>query len=314
MNNIMVKILILLLSSTVSLGALAQEVQGTKPELNNHTFIPVTSMTSSFNNTQLMLPIGIGSTANFDFTPDEPAFDTLSGLSGEILFASLGFKYSQKVQDWINFYLNLGLTARLGTNFESLLSQGFNTVVNFEIGTMINLYQTNRTRLSLSVAVQNYDANFVDIDGFIRDVVDGAPDPRIVREIPALTAGGGLHFAWGINDLFGVRAEATYAYGETFTRGRSSGLFSITGGVDVDFNDRFQVPLGMALTYSVTTEPEIVYVDNRSGRMFFAKLAYTGRKDFDLGLESGIMILPLENLEQKPKINMASITMSYFFN
>ena len=296
------------------IGHAQTEIEGQKPTLNDHTFIPVSFMGSPFNNTRLTLPIGIGSTANFNFSPSNPGLDTLSGLDGEILFATLGFRYDQKIQDWISFYLKLGLTARLGTNVESLLSQGFNTVVNFEIGSMVKLYQTNKTRLSLSVEVQNYDANFVDIAGFVVDVIEGNPDPRIVRQIPALTAGGGLHFAWGINDLFGVRGEATYAYGETFTRGSSSGLYSLKGGLDVDFYQRYQVPLGLAFTYTHTTEPEIVYVDNRSGRMFFWKLAYTGRKDFDLGIESGVMILPFENIDEKPTINMVNITMAYFFN
>lgn len=292
----------------------AQEVQGQKPTLNDHTFIPLSYLNSSFNNTALTMPLGVGTTANFNFEPSVPELDSLLGLDGEVLFAILGLKYTQKVQDWISFYLKLNLSARLGTDVESLLSQGFNTVISFEVGSMIKLYQTKKTRLALSVEVQNYDGNFVDISGFVRDVVDGAPDPKIIRRIPALTTSAGLHFAWGINDLFGVRGEGTYAYGETFTRGRSDGFYTIKGGVDVDFNKRFEVPLGVALTYALTTEPEIVYVDNETARMFFWKLAYTGRQDFDIGIEGGTMIIPFENLTTKPTVNLFSITMNYFFN
>lgn len=293
---------------------IAQEVEGSKPTLNGHTFIPVSLINSSFNITKLTTPIGIGTTRNFEFDPETPGLDTLDGLTGEILFANLGFRYHQKVQDWISFYFRLGLTARLGTNFESILSQGFNTVVNFEIGSMLKLYESKKTRLSLSVEVQNYDANFVDIRGFAEDIIAGRPDPQIVREVPALTAGGGLHFAWGINDIFGIRVESTYAYGETFTRGQSGGLYAIKGGVDIDFNNRFSVPIGLAFNLAVTTEPEIVYVDNRTGKMFFWKIAYTGRKDFDIGIETGLMELPFEGLDEKPRIEMVSLTMSYFFN
>ena len=292
----------------------AQEVQGQKPELNGHTFVPMSTLNTSFNNTSFTLPIGVGSTSNFNFTPSVPELDTLLGLNGEVLFAVLGFRYNQKVQDWISFYFNLGLTARLGTDFESLLSQGFNTVINFELGSMIKVYQTRKTRLAFSVGVQNYDANFVDISGFVQDVINGKSDPKIVRQIPALTTSGGLHFAWGINDLFGVRAQGIYAYGETFTRGRTDGFYSVEAGVDVNFYQRYKVPLGVAFTYSITTEPEIVYVDNESARMYFFKIAYTGRKDFDIGIEGGTMIIPFENVEKKPSVKMASLTMSYFFN
>ncbi len=305
---------LLFIISMGSFAVNAQEVQGQKPTLNDHTFIPLSYLNSSFNNTALTMPLGVGTTANFNFEPSVPELDSLLGLDGEVLFAILGLKYTQKVQDWISFYLKLNLSARLGTDVESLLSQGFNTVISFEVGSMIKLYQTKKTRLALSVEVQNYDGNFVDISGFVRDVVDGAPDPKIIRRIPALTTSAGLHFAWGINDLFGVRGEGTYAYGETFTRGRSDGFYTIKGGVDVDFNKRFEVPLGVALTYALTTEPEIVYVDNETARMFFWKLAYTGRQDFDIGIEGGTMIIPFENLTTKPTVNLFSITMNYFFN
>ncbi|GJM28497.1 MAG: hypothetical protein DHS20C17_11320 [Cyclobacteriaceae bacterium] len=314
MNRFHTLLLVIYLAAGGFLESLAQEVEGQKPKLNNHTFVPVSFMNSGFNNTSFTLPIGIGSTSNFNFSPALPELDSIDGLNGEILFASLGFKYSQKVQDWISFNLELGLTARLGTNVESILSQGFNTVINFEVGSMVKIYQSNKTRLSLSVVVQNYNANFVDIAGFVKDVINEESDPKILRQIPALTTGGGLHFAWGINDLFGVRAESTYIYGETFTRGKSNGFYSIKGGVDINFNERYQVPLGLAITYTITTEPKIVYVDNRSGRMFFGKLAYTGRKDFDIGIEAGAMVLPFQNIEEKPTILMANLTMSYFFN
>ena len=291
-----------------------QEVMGQRPVLNNHTFVPVSFMATSFNNSRLTMPIGIGTSSNFNFKPSVPALDTLEGLNGELLFAVLGLRYNQKVQDWISFYVRLALTARLGTDFESILSQGFNTVVNFEVGSMIKLYQSNKTRLSTSIEVQNYDANFVDISGFVKDVIEGKQNPKIVRRIPALTTSLGLHFAWGINDLFGFRAEGLVAYGETFTRGESGGYYSVSAGLDVDFNKRFKVPLGVAMTYTVTTEPEMVYVEEQSGRMFFWKLAYTGRKDFDIGLESGVITIPLENVEEKPTIDMFTITMTYFFN
>lgn len=292
----------------------AQEIQGQKPELNGHTFVPVSTLHTPFNNTSLTLPIGIGSTSNFNFTPTVPELDSLLGQDGEVLFAVLGFRYNQKVQDWISFHINLSLAARLGTDVESLLSQGFNTVINFELGSMIKVYQTKKTRLSFSTGIQNYDANFVDIGGFVEDVVNGNSDAKMVRQIPALTASAGLHFAWGINDLFGVRAEGVYAYGETFTRGRTDGFYSIKAGFDVNFNQRYKVPLGVALTYQVTTEPEIVYVDNESAQMYFFKIAYTGRKDFDIGIEGGTMIIPFENIDKKPSVEIASLTMSYFFN
>jgi len=195
----------------------------------------------------------------------------------------------------------------------ALLSQGFNTVVGFETGVLIRLLQREKVTLSLSYEVQSFEGNFVDIKGFVEDIVDGRK-PRLVRKIPAMTTGGGLHFAWGISPTLGLRSEASYSYGETFTRGPSSSRYKLSSYLDADLNAAVRVPIGFVFGYEITNEPEIVYVDDRTANSMLFKIAYTGRPDFDIGMELSNLRLPLENLDKRPSLKSISIVMSYYFN
>jgi len=58
----------------------------------------------------------------------------------------------------------------------------------------------------------------------------------------------------------------------------------------------------------------VVYVEDRNAQVINIKVAYTGRKDFDLGIKAGSLILPLENVDKKPTVSTVTFTMSYFFN
>jgi len=173
-------IILFFMVALIPLKLKAQDAGGEKPELNNHMFIPLTDFNSAFPKTRITVPIGLGTTSNFDF-PLLEDIDTLGNAKGDMLFVQLGFGYSQRIRDWVSFYMNAGLAARLGTNVESILSQGFNTVIQVELGSVIRLYRTDRTTLSISVSVNNYNANIIDIRAFVKDVVNGIPDPEVVR-------------------------------------------------------------------------------------------------------------------------------------
>jgi len=292
----------------------AQDKLGSKPMLNSHLFIPLSMIRTPFTNTKISAPLGFGQTSNFNFPLPIIGNDTLKGIKGEVVFATLGLQYRQRVRDWISFSARLSMTARLGTDLGSILFEGFNTVVNFEIGSTIRLFETKKIMLSTSFEIQNFEGNFVDISGFLLDVINRVPDPKVIKKVPALITGIGLHFAWGINQTFGLITNVSYSYGETFTRGQSANLYRITSMIDADLNPRFHIPIGFALSYTNTSKPDVVYIENKSAELWIWKVAYTGRKDFDFGIEYGIFFLPFEKADKKPRVTNFLFSMTYFFN
>ena len=309
--SLMLAVCMLLIPSRLT--AQDTQVQGQRVKLNNHAFINLSPIQTPFTNTNMTMTTGFGETGDFDFPPQLIRNDTITGLQGDLRLLDLGFQYRQKVRDWIAFYLHFGTAFRVGDETSALLSQGSNTVFHLEIGTMIKIIRKDHLMLSLSYEVQNFEGNFVDIDGFIEDILNGVK-PRLVRKVPALTTGVGAHFAWGISPTFGFRTNVAYSYGETFTRGSSSSRYNVSFSVDADFNPKFKVPLGLAFGYTVTTEPEIVYVDDRQANWYLIKIAYTGRAEFDFGIELSKISLPLENVDSRPEVNAIQLVMSYNFN
>jgi len=311
--------LILILTLLVLIPAMgwAQDIsnKGSKGNLNGHYFIPLSVNRTPFTNTRIMMPLGFGQTSSFEFPIPIIGGDSLFGASGEILLATLGIQYRQQVRDWISFNMKVEVAARVGTDVKSLLIEGLDNVISFELGTMIKLHETKKTLLSTSLKLQNLEGNFVDINGFVQDLLDSTVnDPSISRTVPALVAGVGLHFAWGISPTFGFSSVLAASYGETFTRGNSDTRITFGGFIEADLNPKFKIPIGLSIGAFSTTEPEYVYVDDKSAQIMISKLSYTGRADFDLGIEIAKATIPFENTETRPSVDMVQLVMTYFFN
>ena len=310
-------ITILTLLLLISFQGFAQrEDKGARPVLNGHSFIPLSVNRTPFTNSKITMPLGFGQTNGFDFPlPDIGPIDSLPTLDGEVIFATLGLQYRQKVRQNVAFYTRIEIAARVGTDINSLLLEGLDNVISFELGTMINVWETEKISLSTSARVMNLEGNFLDIKGYIQDLLDSsAVDPSISETVPALNAGVGVHFAWGISPTFGFTSSMSLTYGETFTRGNSDFRFAIGGFLEADFKPRFNVPIGLSFGLFTTTEPEFVYVDDKSAQVYITKLSYTGRSDFNFGIELGKATIPFESTETRPSVDLFQLSMSYYFN
>ena len=74
-----------------------------------------------------------------------------------------------------------------------------------------------------------------------------------------------------------------------------------------------KVPLGFSLAGTVARTPELGVEDERSTVSAAFQIAYTGRDDFMIGLESSWQSLPLEDLDQTLDLLGTSFALRYFF-
>jgi hypothetical protein len=65
-----------------------------------------------------------GGANDLKLTPLEIDDDRVSGLEGDVLYALVNIKYQFAVQDWVAVWGSVGLSARLGSEIQSLLAQG----------------------------------------------------------------------------------------------------------------------------------------------------------------------------------------------
>jgi hypothetical protein len=73
---------------------------------------------SPFTKSHFGMNLGIASASDFENIILEIEGEKIIGLKGSLIFADLNFDYQQKIKDWIAFYAQVGLTARIGTELK----------------------------------------------------------------------------------------------------------------------------------------------------------------------------------------------------
>lgn len=297
----------------VCMGVMAQADTTKRPSLGAHVFTPVTYSHLPFTNTFFSTLTGVGQTLDLVHQIDLPGNIQLRGLKGEVTFVDMGFAYQQRVRDWLAAYIHLDLSARLGTELQSILTQGFNTINSFDIGWHIRLAKGNKFALSTIVELQNNQGSFISVLGFISDIINDHPNPSLTRKIPVLGFATGLRFAYGLSDLVGFKASTDLAYGETYTRGKNGFAFTSSAGIDLDFYPRYSIPVGFVLNYSITSMPDFVFIEGKQAQLIRAKIAYTRAADFSLGIEYSFMKIPMINQDKSPSVQTIALTARYYF-
>ena len=306
-------ILILIVSSGSILNAQIEQ-SNNLPNLNNHYFIPNSNTPSPFIKSSFAMNLGIASSDDFENIILEIDDEPIIGLKGSLIFATLDFDYQQKIKDWIAFYLNVGMTARIGTELQSMLATGVNTVTAFKMGWLVHIAEGERDKLSTSLQINNYNANFINIGDFLVDVIDGAANPSISKKAPILNGSLGLRYAHAFNEMFGFQGFGDIGYGESYERGKSSFVYDIGGLFDMNLATKTKTPLGIALFYNISAHPDLVQVKNNFATNGGLKISYSGAPHFNLGLEISRIRVPIPNVEEKVNSSSVIISSKYFFN
>jgi len=288
--------------------------EGNIPVLYGHQFTTIVSFRYPFMNTSFQSHVGIGSTEAFKLPTVQIDSIELTGIGGGILFANLGFEYHQKVKEWLVFRLRTGLGARIGTEVQTFLTHGINTVTSTELGWQFLLKKHERYLLSASVVVQSSSASFTSIVGFIGDIINNVPHPSISRKVPALSTTGGVQFVYVLSPVLGLSAYADIGYGESLNRGEAGFGYDTGAALDFNFNDRYDLPLGVVLAYELALQNELSHEADESANIAWFKLAYTGAKDFSLGLDFYSGSIPLSNIDSRVTTNGFLLTSRFYFN
>jgi hypothetical protein len=283
------------------------------PTLNNHEFIPTTGGQYPFTSTSVSTYMGYGQTVNFNVPIYEINDQRVIGLTGDVIFADLVFKYQQRIRERLAFYTRFNLAARLGSDVQTVLGHGLNTITSFEIGWKIKLIEQEKFIMSTQIELQNHKGSFMNILGFVRDIKNDVPDPQITENVPVLTGGTGFLFAYGINDIFGLNFYSELTWGETYKRGENAFRFQLGGNFDVNFYQRFNIPIGLVLSSVLTSQPDVVYANGRTAKIFIFKIAYTKSTDFVLGIEWMNMITPMPEVDKDPLAQSFGLSTRYYF-
>jgi len=291
-----------------------EETDNNVPELSGHYFIPVSIMPNPFIKSHFTTNLGIAQSSEFENFILEIDGEKILGLKGTLIFASLDFEYQQKIKDWIALYINYSLNARLGTELQSILTQGVNTVGSSRIGWLIKIVEKERFMLSGDIQVNNHSATFISISQFVKDLVQDSVVTSISRQVPILNMNGGLRFAYAISKTFGLQAYSDFGYGDSYKRGVSDYIYRIGLAFDANLAFTTKVPLGFAAFFNASAVPENVHVAGKSATSTGLKISYAAGQHFNIGLELSRVKIPIPNVEEKVISTLAFISSKYYFN
>jgi hypothetical protein len=285
-----------------------------KPMLNGHTFSSVNTTKSAFIHTQVAAELGIGNTGIIELPGIKIGETEILAFAGNVAFLSANVSYQQKLNDWLALSLTLNIGGRLGTSISTILVDGVNTYSGGSLGWNFRVIHKKKFNLSGSLFVKNISGRFINLIGYITDIIDSIPNPAVIKNIPVLNVGIGAQGAWAFNNTFGLQFGAEFSYGESFQR-EINKLFStinITG--DVDLMPRKHIPLGFALGYMLTSSPEKTYLKFIYTNIFSGKIAYTGSSDFELGLQFILNKVELASeVKKKPMLFKTQLDFKFYF-
>ena len=287
------------------------------PYLGGHQFMPNNYVKDPFLNTAVRNTLGIGRALDVEIPVVIIDGEELIALRGDVLFLSLDFEYQHRVKDWLGVWGRFLIFGRLGSGTEALLAQGITAVSGFDLGWLFKLHRTNKTQLAGSLSLSNTSSTIVNLLDFINGIIEGdyPPNNQLVRNIPSLQVNSGLRFAWAVNEFFGTYLLGELNFGQSAVERHLGKLFYSLGGVlDFHLTTRTVLPFGVALGAIYSSLPRTGDLTNKNFESIFLRIGYNTEKDFIIGIETSIDLIPLEATRKSLKVGLTTINMQYYFH
>ena len=193
------------------------------------------------------MTIGVGTILNLPLPTVTIGNRIVIAPTGERAVVTMGASHEQAIKDWLSVDVGVKLVGWLGTNVSSLLSQGVNTVIGFNLGWKVRVVETEKFLRTGSLDLVNGNITRVDANGFVKGTIDSV---SIVSSNPLLSSKPTL--------LTGVIARAAYAFNPVF-----GAAVSLSGNMDLLLMCKvsFAVSLGVVCrqTPSVEDVASLVY-------------------------------------------------------
>lgn len=283
------------------------------PALNGHRFSSTSFMRSSFITTHVQADIGYGQTSLLEIPGIQIDDYELFSFTGKVMYLDLDIQYQQRFTPWLALYATVKMAGRLGTDMSTILVDGVNTMSGGSIGWLVRVMNTQKFNMAASVQLSRIDGSFINLPGFIEEVINNEPYPSVIKNVPSLAAGVGLRGAYAFNPSFGLQFNGDYFYGESFQRGNSKGFFALGVLGDVDFNPKREVPIGLSLGYMLSSSPVVVMENGGTSSLFLGRIRYSGSDEFELGLQVSYYRSYLNSIEGKASVIKAMLTLKFYF-
>ncbi len=258
------------------------------PVLNEHYFIPNSNFLSPFITTFFKTGIGGGTSLNSIpiYTNEGEIF--LGTLEGENTYVTADVHVQVEAKEWLAVWFRYQANARIGSSTPTILAHGVTAVTGFEFGWMLRLWHNKKSQLSGTIAINNVTVSAVNLSNFIKDIIDN-PDSintSLSRKKNPLDGVAGIRYAYSFSDMVGIQAFINASYGESLIKNNKN-VWKFNTGILGSFNfiHSHDIPLGLNLGYTIQKFSLFEGQQEDNIQSFMFKVAYTGREEYNIGLE-----------------------------
>ena len=206
---------------------------------------------------------------------------------------------------------------RLGSDQESLISQGVTGLFRYDLQWLVRAHQTECTLLTMDLSLQNQSGTFVNLLQWVQRIVEEGelnPDNALVRTKSSLRGAGGLRFAWGISSTVGLLSSFNAGYGETLTLdGANKWTYDTALGFSFNLLRHISVPLGVVISGRLNNLSTGGKDLSNAFQAWTIRLAYLARRDFSVSLDFINEYTRIPSLDQTVKLTDVQIALRYFF-
>jgi len=283
------------------------------PVLNEHEFIPSTTVPDPFTQSHVLTSVGIGNTkvtelAQFDFLDEEGIL--VEGDLTNVLF-DIGFQ--QRVRQWLALNVSISVAGRLGSDAFSLISSGVTAGTVTNIGWLVKPYQSSSSAIAVYLGAERATFTVVSPGQFLEDLFNGKP-ATFSDSIPSTQLESSVRMAHGFSRLVGAKIYGAVRYGEqTLSRNsRMSTNWKFGGSLSLDPWEQLRIPIGILASFTVSSFTGGLEDAKTKNREFELKVDYIVPDDYRFGLSFGWSSIP-SVFEENFSVFAVQLTSRFYF-
>ena len=308
-----------LLFLVTALPAAAKEgdplAEGRERHLNGHGFLPSHYVDDPFVSSTFQTHVGGGMAVDLKTPFRDLDGNELYVLEGDLVVASLGLGYQQKLgQKWALGVKMLALV-RSGTSAESFLTEGADLDRQGSLWARYRLKRSDKCQLTVGLDWSYSQVIYFTPKEFARHIHEGGSleDAPLVIKSKVWTSRITADWARGLSPMFGVRVNVGFGlYEDPLAPGVSKGSHrvGILGEMDLK-HTKAGLPIGVTLGYTQALPDDDPFTGLSGTLLGFW---YSGKEDFVVGVETGFMKMPVANQEtDKVDAVFGIFTIRYYF-
>lgn len=285
------------------------------PILNGHQFIVNGLIKSPFVNTNLKSTLGFATSLSTEIPLLNVPNDSTLNFNADISFVNGVFEYQNAIQDWAAIWANFNGIARLGTNTASLFVSGVTTNTTFNVGMLFKIKEFRKSIFSTSLGIKNTSATILNIFPFITAIIDSTIPPSLVTNLNPLIGEIDVRAAFSPGRPWSIMSYLKGSYGETIEKVSIVNRFNYEFGASAtyDLNTKNQFPVALGAGFRIVSNSPTLEYTKRLTQYYMLQLAYTGRKDFSLGLESLYTRIPVNFRDLTINLTSFAFNWAYYF-